>query len=232
MCGSDINLIFMKDSPTAMPFTSFPCVPGHEFCGDVVETGREVKICKKGDLVTVIPALNCDTRGDQTGMPELRRGNYRATARISPKARSRRGCSSESAKTSTAGLPSMWWRIKARYTVCLRACQPESAALTEPLAVGLQAVLDNMPDDRIRCWSSAAASSVPWWSSRIRALGSGCDITVVEPSPFAAEYAKKSGADRTIGGGIIEAAVEIAGGRPTSRTAGRTHRDGRIRQGL
>ena len=42
VCGSDINLMFMKDSPTAMPFTSFPCVPGHEFCGNVVEVGRDV----------------------------------------------------------------------------------------------------------------------------------------------------------------------------------------------
>lgn len=29
-CASDLNLIFLKDSPTASPFTSFPCVLGHE----------------------------------------------------------------------------------------------------------------------------------------------------------------------------------------------------------
>jgi threonine dehydrogenase-like Zn-dependent dehydrogenase len=29
-CGSDQNLIFLKDSPSASPFTSFPCIPGHE----------------------------------------------------------------------------------------------------------------------------------------------------------------------------------------------------------
>jgi len=40
VCGSDINLIMLKDSPTASPFTSFPCVPGHEFCGEIVETGN------------------------------------------------------------------------------------------------------------------------------------------------------------------------------------------------
>ena len=46
----------------------------------------------------------------------------------------------------------------------------------------------------------------------MRALDSGCDITVVEPSTFAAEHMKKCGANRTIKGGIIDAAVEIAGG--------------------
>lgn len=63
LCGSDINLMFAKDSPTASPFTSFPCVPGHEFCGVIVETGSGVKSVKKGDPVTVIPSLNCETRG-------------------------------------------------------------------------------------------------------------------------------------------------------------------------
>ena len=47
----------------------------------------------------------------------------------------------------------------------------------------------------------------------VRALGSGCDITVVEPSPFAAEVVRQCGADRTITGGVIDAAVEITGGR-------------------
>ena len=31
-CASDLNLIFLKESPTASPFTSFPCVIGHEVC--------------------------------------------------------------------------------------------------------------------------------------------------------------------------------------------------------
>jgi threonine dehydrogenase-like Zn-dependent dehydrogenase len=47
----------------------------------------------------------------------------------------------------------------------------------------------------------------------MRALDSGCDITVVEPSLFAAEYVKQCGANRTITGRMIDAAVEITGGR-------------------
>jgi len=39
LCGSDVNLIFLRDSPSASPFTSFPCVLGHELSGEVVETG-------------------------------------------------------------------------------------------------------------------------------------------------------------------------------------------------
>ena len=76
VCGSDINLLFLKDSPTASPFTSFPCVPGHEFCGEIVETGKKVDNCKTGDLVTVVPALSCYTDAlTPARMPELCRGN-------------------------------------------------------------------------------------------------------------------------------------------------------------
>ena len=62
-CGSDQSLIFLRDSPTASPFTSFPCVLGHELCGEIVETGSGVKNFRVGELVTVAPHLNCVTRG-------------------------------------------------------------------------------------------------------------------------------------------------------------------------
>jgi (R,R)-butanediol dehydrogenase / meso-butanediol dehydrogenase / diacetyl reductase len=90
---------------------------------------------------------------------------------------------------------------------------PESATLAEPLAVGLQAVLDNMPADSDRIMVIGGGVIGAMVVKSIRALGGNCDITVVEPSPFAANYAKKSGADRTVTGGIIDAAVDIAGGR-------------------
>ena len=62
-CGSDLNLIFMRDSLMASPFTSFPAIIGHELCGEVVETGSDVHTCTTGDLVTVAPMLGCYVRG-------------------------------------------------------------------------------------------------------------------------------------------------------------------------
>lgn len=62
-CGSDLNLLMVRDSPMASPFTSFPCIFGHELCGDVVETGKGVDTCTVGDLVTVSPLLSCVPRG-------------------------------------------------------------------------------------------------------------------------------------------------------------------------
>lgn len=62
-CGSDLNLILLHDSPTASPFTSFPCVPGHEILGRILEIGDGVEGFAVGERVVLNPALSCATRG-------------------------------------------------------------------------------------------------------------------------------------------------------------------------
>ena len=41
-CGSDQNLILLHDSPSASPFTSMPCILGHEIVGKIIQTGASV----------------------------------------------------------------------------------------------------------------------------------------------------------------------------------------------
>jgi threonine dehydrogenase-like Zn-dependent dehydrogenase len=211
-CGSDLNLLMMKDSPTAMPFTSFPCVPGHEFCGDVVETGGNVKSVKNGDLVTVIPALNCDTRGIQPVCRSCAAGipsnceNF-AEGAFAP------GMFTGICKDINGGFAEYVVAHKSQICLVPSGVSAESAALTEPLAVGPQAVLDNMPGDSDKVLVIGGGVIGAMVVKSIRALGSRCDITLIEPSPFAADYVKKSGADRSVGIGIIEASVDFAGGR-------------------
>lgn len=212
VCGSDINLIFMKDSPTAMPFTSFPCVPGHEFCGCVVETGSEVKNVKKGDIVTALPSLSCETRGIRpvcrscaAGIP----GNCEnfAEGALAP------GMFIGICRDAGGGFAEYLVAHKSQVYRVPAGVSPESAALTEPLAVGLQAVIDNRPGNNERVLVVGGGVIGAMVVKSIRALGSGCDITVIEPSMFAADYAIKSGANRTFAGSIIDAGVQIAGGR-------------------
>ncbi|RLC95029.1 MAG: alcohol dehydrogenase, partial [Chloroflexi bacterium] len=42
-CGSDFNLVFLRESLTASPFISYPCTLGHELSGEVVEVGSGVR---------------------------------------------------------------------------------------------------------------------------------------------------------------------------------------------
>jgi threonine dehydrogenase-like Zn-dependent dehydrogenase len=212
VCGSDINLLFLKDSPTASPFTSFPCVPGHEICGEIVEIGSEVENCKTGNLVAVIPSLNCHTRAIKPVCRSCAAGltanceNF-AEGAFSP------GMFIGICKDINGGFAEYVVAHKSQVYLVPEGVSLESATLTEPLAVGLQAVLDNRPENTDKVLVIGGGVIGAMVVKCIRALDSGCDITVVEPSTFAAEYVKQCGANRTIKGGIIDAAVEIAGGR-------------------
>jgi (R,R)-butanediol dehydrogenase / meso-butanediol dehydrogenase / diacetyl reductase len=212
VCGSDINLLFLKDSPTASPFTSFPCVPGHELCGEIVETGSEVEHCKEGDLVAIAPSLNCYTRAIRPICSSCAAGlvanceNF-AEGAFSP------GMFIGICKDINGGFAEYIVAHKSQIYLVPEGVSPESAALVEPLSVGLQAVLDNKPDNSDKVLVIGGGVIGTMVVKCIRALESNCDITVVEPSAFPAEYLKKCGANRTIPGGIIDAAIEIAGGR-------------------
>src|SRR5690606_15906977 len=49
ICGSDINVITLKASPSTSPFSSFPFVLGHENVGEIVEVGRAVRSVAVGE---------------------------------------------------------------------------------------------------------------------------------------------------------------------------------------
>jgi L-iditol 2-dehydrogenase len=52
-CGSDLKRIMVEGT------YHFPCIPGHEFSGEIAETGRGVKDLKAGDRVTAAPMIPC-----------------------------------------------------------------------------------------------------------------------------------------------------------------------------
>jgi L-iditol 2-dehydrogenase len=54
ICGSDVHVYHGKH-----PYTSYPVVQGHEFCGEVVEMGHNAQRFKRGELVTAPPQIVC-----------------------------------------------------------------------------------------------------------------------------------------------------------------------------
>lgn len=211
-CGSDLNLIMLKDSPTASPFTSFPCVPGHEVCGAVVEAGARVDTCEVGDRVTVAPMLNCTARGISPECRSCSRGRPAncekyAEGSIAP------GMFNGLCKDIPGGFGEYMIAHRSQVYRVPEGVSRESAALTEPLAVAVQAVLDNRPDDEDKVLVIGGGVIGAMVVKAIRALEIRCDLTVVEPSPFHADYVRRSGADRVIGTGVFEEAERITGGR-------------------
>lgn len=52
ICGTDIHVIRGEFEPTR-----YPIIPGHEFCGEVVELGEGARRLRVGDFVAVDPSL-------------------------------------------------------------------------------------------------------------------------------------------------------------------------------
>jgi 2-desacetyl-2-hydroxyethyl bacteriochlorophyllide A dehydrogenase len=54
ICGTDLHILDGE-----LPVVSYPVIPGHEFCGEVVAVGAEVDRPRVGDVVAVDPNLPC-----------------------------------------------------------------------------------------------------------------------------------------------------------------------------
>jgi len=52
-CGSDLMRIMIEGT------YHYPCIPGHEFSGEIAEIGSEVRDLKKGQRVTAAPLIPC-----------------------------------------------------------------------------------------------------------------------------------------------------------------------------
>jgi threonine dehydrogenase-like Zn-dependent dehydrogenase len=140
-CASDLSLIFLKESPTASPFTSFPSVIGHEICGRIVCTG------------------------------------------------------------TAGGFAPRFIAHKSQVFKLPESCSPRQGALIEPLTVGLQAVYSNRPQSGEKVMIVGGGVIGTMILKAIRGLDIDCDITVVDPSVFAADLAKQAGADHVIASG-------------------------------
>jgi (R,R)-butanediol dehydrogenase/meso-butanediol dehydrogenase/diacetyl reductase len=219
-CGSDLNLILLRESPTATPFTSFPCTMGHEVSGEVTETGSQVSGFSVGDRVTVAPYLNCRTRGID---PECapcsvgRPGNCEnfAEGSLSP------GLLLGLCSDVGGGFAPYFVAHKSQVFRLPDGMSLKEGAMIEPLAAALQAVLDTRPDrdDRVLVIGAGVIGNLI--IQTIRGLGADCLIAVAEPSAFHAELAVKAGADHPItDGDVLGAASRITGARAYKPTLG------------
>jgi len=201
-CASDLNLILLRDSPSASPFTSFPCVFGHETCGDVIEVGSEVNGISVGDYVTIAPHLNCTARNITNPCEPCRSGRLSqcenlAEGDISP------GLFNGICADIGGSFAPIALAHESQIFKLDAGMQPETGVMIEPMAVALQAVLDSKPQDNEHILVIGGGVIGSLVVQAIRALGIGCRITVSEPSPFHAELCRNFGADDIIADGDL-----------------------------
>jgi len=196
-CGSDLNLITLHDSPTASPFTSFPCVPGHEIVGNIIAVGPDVTGFAVGNRVVVNPTLSCATRGITPVCRSCREGrpsnceNY-AEGRLPPGMfiGINRGVNGGFAPR-LAAHQSQLYKVPA-------SLSDEAAVMTEPTAVALQTVFDNRPKKDEHCLVIGGGVIGNLVVQALRVLSPECRIAVIEPHPHAAHLAVEAGADAIV----------------------------------
>jgi len=196
-CGSDLNLILLHDSPTASPFTSFPCITGHEVVGEIVEMGPAVDGFKIGEFVAINPGLGCEVRGIHPKCPSCDSGRSSqcenlAAGSIQP------GMFLGINASLNGGFAPFLTAHKSQLFKIPEALSLESAAMTEPLAVALQTVFDNLPSPSDKTLVIGAGVIGNLVIQSINALCPEARISAIEPSPHAAELAMKIGASDII----------------------------------
>src|SRR5918999_731194 len=157
ICGSDLNVITLKASPSTSPFSSFPFVIGHENVGDIVEVGAGVRTARVGERVVANPLLCCEPRGFDPGCDACVAGHHSQCSRFTDGA-----IAPGMLIGTTRGLGGSWGEMfVAHESQIVRVAEgvaDEEAVLTEPLACSVHAVRGAIPHSRERVLIIGAGS--------------------------------------------------------------------------
>ncbi len=198
ICGSDINLITLKDSPYTSPFVSFPFVMGHENCGTIVETGPEVDNLKTGMRVVVDPMLTCNVRGfakDQC--PPCKTNNQSRCLNF------RKGCISPGLLIGTCKDTGGSWSDA--FVAHSENVYPlpesmdwETAALIDSFASAVHPVARHFPETQDRVLIIGGGPVGLCVLLALRSLGFEGNVSIMVKYPFQEKIAQEAGADNII----------------------------------
>jgi threonine dehydrogenase-like Zn-dependent dehydrogenase len=218
-CGSDLSTILLKYSPALSPFSSMPCVLGHEIFGRVDELGPEARNAgwKEGDRVVVNPSFGCRVRGISPpcsacalGHPATCLHAGSSTGGLAP------GFSLGFHRDLPGGFTE---KILAHSTQLQRVPDsvPDSrAVLTEPLSIGVHAVLHREPREDEQVLIIGGGMIAYAVLAALRLLGFKNRVTQLLLLPFQADLARKLGADEAIqlgpGVDVMDRVAALTGG--------------------
>jgi threonine dehydrogenase-like Zn-dependent dehydrogenase len=193
ICGSDLNVITLKASPSTSPFSSFPFVLGHENVGEVIEAGAGVTRVSTGDRVAANPLLCCEARAVSPVCAACAAGHHSRCARFTDGA-----LPPGMLLGTTRGLGGSWGeQYVAHESQVLKvpgALSDEDAVLIEPLACAVHAARANLPGTGDQVLVIGAGSIGLLTTAAIHALAPYARITVLARHAFQGEHATRLGA--------------------------------------
>jgi threonine dehydrogenase-like Zn-dependent dehydrogenase len=146
ICGSDLNTILGRESPSLEPYGSFPVVTGHEAIGRIAELGKEVNGININQRVAVENVLPCKTRGIDPPCVFCQQGQYNLCENFD-----RGNIGAGVINGFNSGVGGGWGEYFPAHVSQLfplpDQLPDEKAVLTDSLASALQAVASNPPAD-------------------------------------------------------------------------------------
>jgi threonine dehydrogenase-like Zn-dependent dehydrogenase len=231
ICGSDIGNLTYSASPAMEPFGSFPAVLGHEILARVVEVGAAVTRVQVGQRVVVDPMISCEVRGytRDAWCPSCTDGLHSTCENA--------GDEGETIIDGTpiqpglvqgyhSSLPGGWGEQTIAHEVQLfavpDAIDDRTAALVEPLSIGMHAALNAPPahpDEPVLVIGSGPIALGTIWS--IRASGFTGELVAQTKRKKEADLARAFGATTIVKpGDEAREALLRTGARPYSPIIG------------
>jgi L-iditol 2-dehydrogenase len=197
ICGSDLNLILLNDSPSTSPFASFPFTIGHEVVGTIEKVGSKVENILVGDRVVIDPILSCITRGISDPCPNCQRGDY-SLCQFMTEGEIAPGMLIGTCRDTGGSWGSYLVAHKSQVLKLPDHVNDLNGVLVEPFSCALHAVLRNPPkkDDTVLVIGAGAIGICV--VAAIRALEIPCRIVVLAKHAFQAQLASHYGADEII----------------------------------
>lgn len=214
ICGSDLNLVYLHDSPSASPFVSFPFVIGHENMGVIEEKGSNVEGFEAGDRVIADPILSCRVRGIEEECPSCKSGNAALCSNftrgiLSP------GMSIGSCRDTGGSWGEYYIAHKSQLIKLDEGTRGEDAVLVDAIASALHPVARNFPDDNEKVLVVGSGIIGLMVVACLRALGSKAQITILARHKFQGDLAGRYGADNVVytrDGDYFSSFANITGG--------------------
>ncbi|MCY8235081.1 zinc-dependent alcohol dehydrogenase [Priestia endophytica] len=197
ICGSDLNLLFLNDSPTTSPYVSFPFTIGHEIVGGIAEVGAQVTGLNRGDRVVIDPILSCVSRGIEHPCPACLKGNfslcgYKTEGKLSP------GLLIGACRDTGGGWSSYIVAHKSQVFKLPTAVNDLNGVMIEPFSCALHSVLRNPPNKNDTILVIGGGVIGICVIAAIRALEIPCRIVTLVKHQFQAELASNYGANNII----------------------------------
>jgi L-iditol 2-dehydrogenase len=214
ICGSDLNIVALRASPSTSPFSSFPFVLGHELVGEILEVGAGVSAFAIGDRIAANPLLCCETRGIAPACAACAAGDHGR-------------CINFTAGTlppgmfigTTRGVGGGWGEQFVAHRTRLVKLPPsvgdELAVLIEPFACTVRAVRTNLSASGDRVLVIGAGVIGLLITAAIRVLAPAARVTVLARHEFQGAHAARFGAANVVRarGNYLKALADAGGTR-------------------